>query len=132
MYYKLLGFSHSGSNRVFSFDRIEKNMPPVRFSVTADLAAAHRNELALQELPGLCARFLESRPETETSADLRLTEAQMSEFAIETALAAATVAATRARRFGRRQAAEASTHVERATTAGTTLFGSTTLAGRYA
>jgi len=102
MFYRLTGFSQHGPNRVFRFERVETNAPRIQFSVSADLGAAHRNHLALQELPGMCSRLLQASPENGAGQALILTESQMSEFAVENARVAANAAAARASKFGHR------------------------------
>jgi len=101
VHYKLLGFSQRGTLRVFSFERIQNSIPPVSFSVSADLSIARRYHLTLQELPGLCSRLLESGAEDQASAALSLSEEEMQKHALGTAKAAADIAAARALRSRR-------------------------------
>lgn len=79
MHYKLLGFSQNGPIRRFVFQRIVVGAVPVPLSVTADISLARRLNLALQELPGLCSRLLESVDHEQGSLNLALSELHMAE-----------------------------------------------------
>lgn len=97
MHYKLLGFSHTGTVRQFLFERVAIGVAPVRFTVLADVMIARKFNLSLQQLPSMCARFLEAAAEDQPAATLLLTEADMSISAAENVPAAADHAAHGAR-----------------------------------
>ena len=78
MHYKLLGFSESDSVRHFAFQRVLCNgTASEKYTVTADVALARKFRITLQELPSLCARLLEARPEDSPSGTILLTDADL-------------------------------------------------------
>lgn len=78
MHYKLLGFSQKGSVRHFAFERVGMGIVSAVFTVAADIVTARRFKLALQDLPSLCSRLLETGGDDQPSGSLVLTEADMS------------------------------------------------------
>lgn len=78
MHYKLVGFSQQECLRQFRFERAGTGVAHAPITVLADLTLVRKFEISLQELPSLCARFLEARPVDEPSGTLTLTDAELS------------------------------------------------------
>lgn len=89
MHYKLLGFTHNGSARHFVFQRVAGlGTVSVTFTVVADLTLARQFKMALQDLPSICSRLLETGADDQPGGTRFLTEADMRLYA-EARLAAA-------------------------------------------
>lgn len=79
MHYKLLGFSQNDSVRRFVFQRVlGYGTSSGEYTVIADVALARTFGITLQELPSLCSRLLEERPESPPSGTILLTDADLS------------------------------------------------------
>jgi hypothetical protein len=74
--FKLLGFSQHGDIRHFLFQRDESGDRTV-CTVHADLALARKFRLAVQDLPLLCTRLLQTEADAQPIKSLSLSEAQM-------------------------------------------------------
>jgi hypothetical protein len=99
VHYKLLGFSQSDSVRHFVFQRVLGNgTASEEYTVTADVALARKFHITLQELPSICARLLEARPENSPSETILLTDADLSLHAAANLAAAQHDAAKRVSR----------------------------------
>ena len=82
MHYTLLGFWQSDSVRNFAFQKVLGNgSASEKYTVTADVALARKFRITLQELPSLCARLLEARPEDAPSGTIMLTDVDLSVLA---------------------------------------------------
>jgi hypothetical protein len=103
MQYSLIGFTHHGDFRIFTFDGVDKDRTHTEFHVRADLALSRGFGIPVQELPLLCRGILERLAPEETRRNFTYTETQMSEHA--GARAARTTAAQQ-RRPPRRPPAE--------------------------
>jgi hypothetical protein len=101
MHYKLLGFSDTDSVRRFVFERTGHGTVTAVFAVMADLALARKFHIALQELPSLCSRLLESAPDDQPTGTVFLTEAVLALQAAANRAAAEEVQAKRALRSRR-------------------------------
>lgn len=78
MHYKLLGFSHTDSVRHFVFQRVfGYGMASAEYTMIADVALARTFGITMQELPSLCSRLLEARPEDLPSATILLTDTDL-------------------------------------------------------
>jgi hypothetical protein len=78
MHYKLLGFSQHNSVRHFVFQRVVGyGTTAAEYTVIADVALARTLGITLQELPSLCSRLLEARPEDSPSETILLTDANL-------------------------------------------------------
>lgn len=82
MYFKLLGFSNTGSVRHFLFER-EVNGEKTPFTVLADLAIARKFHLTIQDLPLLCSRLLQTDCEGKPGGSVGVTEAHMDAYSTE-------------------------------------------------
>jgi hypothetical protein len=107
MYYRLLGFSQSGSSRQFSFQQVAIGASPMAFAVIADVLLAQKLNVRLQDLPSLCSRLLYAAGDHPQRRALTVTEADMLTWAAETAAAAAETAGKHARRSERAALASA-------------------------
>ena len=85
------GFQQLQSMRHFAFDCVATDRSRTTVTVCADLALARKHHILMQELPLLCLRLLEQRPDLDLTPLLTLTEANMA--AVEAAVL--TLAATR-------------------------------------
>lgn len=75
MHYKLIGFSQHDSVRSFMFEEVQGNgASSAAFTVVADLAAARKFRITLQELPALCSRLLASRADDQPAGIIILTD----------------------------------------------------------
>jgi hypothetical protein len=102
MHYKLLGFSQNESVRRFVFQRVLGNgTSSAEYTVIADVALARTFRITLQELPSLCARLLEARPEDSPSETILLTDADLRVHAAANLSASQQDAAKRALRARR-------------------------------
>lgn len=88
MHYKLVGFQQSDSIRRFLFERTGDRTATGTFTVVADLALARKFDIALQELPSLCSRLLESGADDRPAGTMFLGDAELTVHAA-TKLAAA-------------------------------------------
>lgn len=73
--FKLLGFSQQGDVRQFLFQRDQSGDRSV-CTVHADLALARKFSIAVQDLPLLCTRLLQTEAEAQPVKRLALSEAQ--------------------------------------------------------
>lgn len=97
MHYKLLGFSQTDSVRRFVFQRVLGNgTASAEYTLIANVALARKFRVTLQELPSLCARLLEARPEDSPSGTIWLTDTDLSVHAAANLAAARQGAAKRA------------------------------------
>jgi hypothetical protein len=82
MHYKLLGFSQHDCVRHFVFQRVLGcGTAAAEYTVAADVALARTFGISLQELPSLCSRLLEARPEDSPSDTISVTDADLKEHA---------------------------------------------------
>ena len=103
MHYKILGFSQSDSVRRYVFQRVLGNgTASAEYTVIADVALARKFRITLQELPSLCVRLLEARPEDSPSGTILLTDAEFSLHAAANLTTAQEDAAKRALQSRRR------------------------------
>jgi hypothetical protein len=78
LHYTLLGFWQSDSVRNFAFQKVLGNgTASEKYTVIADVALARKFRITLQELPSLCARLLEARPEDSPSGMILITDADL-------------------------------------------------------
>jgi hypothetical protein len=80
--FKLLGFSQHGDVRQFLFQRDDAGDRTV-CTVNADLALARKFKLAVQDLPLLCTRLLQTEADAHPVKSLALSEAQMRIHSLE-------------------------------------------------
>lgn len=95
MQFILLGFSQTGNVRRFRFQGVASDHSRSDFTVDADLLMVRKFSIATQELPLLCRRLLESRPELSGDHDITFTEQEMRVHAEAHALAVAEAAGKR-------------------------------------
>ena len=74
------GFNQQDTIRKYTFQRIASDRSRTSFTVTADLALLKKHAIAVQELPLLCRRLLESQSEDEQSRAFTFTEQDMLTF----------------------------------------------------
>ena len=74
--FKLLGFSQQGNVRQFLFQRDNSGDRSV-CTVNADLVLARKFKLAVQDLPLLCTRLLQTEADAQPVKSLALSETQM-------------------------------------------------------
>lgn len=99
MHYRLLGFSQNESVRRFVFQRVLGiGTLSAEYTVIADIALARTFRVTLQELPSVCSRLLEARPEDSPSGSIFLTDADLRVYAAATLSAAQQENARRALR----------------------------------
>lgn len=78
MHYKLLSFSQHDSVRHFVFQRVlGYGTTAAEYTVIADVALARTFGITLQELPSLCSRLLEARPDDSPAETILLTDADL-------------------------------------------------------
>ena len=108
MHFKLLGFSQHETVRHFVFQRVlAYGTAAAEYTVIADVALARTLHITLQELPSLCSRLLEARPEDSPSETILVTDADLKEHAAANLSAAQEDEAKRALRSRRSQIAAA-------------------------
>lgn len=90
--FMLAGFTQEIGFRVFAFRRGGVNVDAAEYTVRADLSLSRRYGIPMQELPLLCRRVLEQRGEDDASRLLTFTEAEMSSYAKDCAVARAAAA----------------------------------------
>ena len=85
----LVGFRENANIRAFVFNCVQPNHSKTQVVVSADVSLARRYKIALQELPLICKRLLESTPGDNVEAAITLTEERMSRILSERLDAAA-------------------------------------------
>ena len=101
----LVGFTHEGGYRVFSFDRRGDDNVRTRCDVRANLALTRTYGIQVQELPLLCRGLLDRCDEAVPVESLTFAESDMRACADERA-AAKEHAAAKKRKPGRRPSDE--------------------------
>jgi hypothetical protein len=77
MQFVLTGFTHDLGTRVFAFERVGEDRIRTQCTVRADLSAARRYGIRIQELPLLCRGLLDRCEEGGETHSLTFTEDQM-------------------------------------------------------
>jgi hypothetical protein len=75
--YILTGFRQDNNLRHFVFEGIAGDRTRLRFTVDVDLALVRKHQIAVQDLPLLCRRVLEQRPEEGPMRTFTFTETEM-------------------------------------------------------
>lgn len=88
----LTGFRQDDAVRRFSFQRLGDDRERTEFTVGADLSLARKYAIALQDLPLLCRRILETRMESERLLTFTFTEEDMRAYSTERTITAANAA----------------------------------------
>ena len=78
MEFIFVGFHQDNNVRQFYFDGVGADRSRTRFTVGADLLLIRKYRIAMQELPLLCRRLLEQRPEGDLTRTF--TEGEMLEY----------------------------------------------------
>lgn len=102
MNFVFTGFTQEYNLRQFAFQRIEPDRSRTEVTVDADLVLSRKYAIPVQELPLLCRRLLEARPEGDACTGLTFTEDEMRIYS--DARRAAQVSAVLRRRTNRRPA----------------------------
>lgn len=77
---RYMGFEQRYNARAYWFDGVEKDQPPRRFIITADLSIFHTHGVAIQEGPVLCARKLIADLEAKVGGEHELTAEDLVEY----------------------------------------------------
>ena len=96
------GFRQDNNVRHYAFERVGSDSARTRFLVDADLGLIRKYDITVQELPLLCRRLLERRPEGEPAQTITFTEEDMRAHA--STCAAARLEAAQKRKPHRRPA----------------------------
>jgi len=77
MHFIFTGFVEEIGSRVFAFDGVNTTRTRTEYTVKADLAAARKHGIRLQELPLLCRRLLDQVIEGDDKHAFTFTEDDM-------------------------------------------------------
>ncbi|MGH9559199.1 MAG: hypothetical protein ACRD30_08150 [Bryobacteraceae bacterium] len=89
MQFVLAGFQQNLNIRRYTFEGIDDHRKRKEVTVDADMGLIQKYKIPLQELPLLCRRLVEGRPEVDAGADaIRFTEDDMLGYAKDRATAA--------------------------------------------